>query len=270
MNPRRPAHRTAGRQATGTLAPARVLFALLMREMATRFGRSAAGYLWAFVEPVAFIALLSLAFAQIAHSPPVGHSFALFYATGYIAFSFYNDIASLTGRAVSVNRPLLSYPAVTPLDTVLARFVLQVLTGLTVAGTVFAGILMAFGDPVQIRPAPLIASLALAAFLGLGVGLLNVSLFALSRGWEVVYGVLARPLVFVSCVFYSFESLPQVARDVLWWNPIVHLVGLMRTGFYPVYDGAYVSGLYVGSLALGLAVLGLGLMTALAGRLAEP
>ena len=44
----------------GTLAPARVLFALVMREMTTRFGRSSAGYLWALIEPAAFIALLSL------------------------------------------------------------------------------------------------------------------------------------------------------------------------------------------------------------------
>ena len=124
MNPQEPVRQTAS-----TLVQARVLFALLMREMTTRFGRSAGGYLWALVEPVGFIALLSLAFSQIAHSPPIGRSFPLFYATGYIAFSFYNDIAALTGRAVQVNRPLLNYPAVTALDTVLARFVLQSLTG---------------------------------------------------------------------------------------------------------------------------------------------
>lgn len=240
-----------------------------MREMTTRFGRSAMGYLWALIEPVAFIALLSLAFSQIAHSPPVGRSFPLFYATGFIAFSFYNDIASLTGRSVNVNRPLLNYPAVTALDTVLARLVLQALTGLTVALIVFSGIFSAFDDPVQVRPVPLMGVFGLGALLGLGVGLVNTSLFALSRGWEAAYGVMSRPILFVSCVFYTFESLPLSVREILWWNPIVHLVGLMRIGFYPVYDGAYVAPLYVLSVALGLILLGLVLMNAMASKLAQ-
>ncbi len=258
-----------GRNAGGPGAPARVLFALVMREMTTRFGRSAIGYLWAFIEPVAFIALLSIVFSQIAHSPPVGRSFPLFYATGFIPFFFYTDVASLTGRSVNVNRPLLNYPAVTALDTVLARLILQTLTGLTVAAVVFAGIFAVFDDPVHVAPEPLMAAFALGALLGLGVGLVNVTLFALSKGWETAYGVISRPLVFVSCVFYTFESLPLFAREVLWWNPVVHLVGLTRSGFYPVYDGSHVSVLYVLSLGLGLTVLGLVLMTAFAGRLAQ-
>lgn len=253
----------------GTLAQARVLFALLMREMTTRFGRSSAGYLWALIEPVAFIALLSLAFSQIAHSPPVGRSFPLFYATGYVAFSFYNDIAALTGRSVHVNRPLLNYPAVSPLDTVLARFVLQMLTGLAVAAIIFAGILAVFADQVLIRPLPIMLALALAALLGLGVGLLNCTLFALSKGWEVAYGVISRPLFLISAVFFSFGSLPGFVGEVLWWNPLIHLVGLMRAGFYPVYDAGYVSPFYVLAIALGLIVAGLAMMALCAGRLAE-
>ena len=265
----RRAGRAAGRRTGGIPAAARVLFALVMREMATRFGRSAIGYLWAFIEPVAFIALLSVFFSQIAHSPPIGRSFPLFYATGFIAFSFYSDIAGLTGRSVQVNRPLLNYPAVTALDTVLARLALQALTGLTVAAVVFAGIFAAFDDPVHVAPVPLMAAFALGALLGLGVGLVNVTLFALSKGWETVYGVISRPLVFVSCVFYTFESLPLFAREILWWNPLIHLVGLLRTGFYPVYDGAHVSGLYVLAVALALIVTGLALMSALAGRVVQ-
>lgn len=262
-------HPEPNHQTAGTLVQARVLFALLMREMTTRFGRSAAGYLWALIEPVGFIALLSLAFSQIAHSPPIGRSFPLFYATGYIAFSFYNDIASLTGRAVHVNRPLLSYPAVTALDTVLARFILQALTGLAVAALVFSGILAVFADQVHLQPVPLITAFALAGLLGLGVGLVNTTLFALSKSWELAYGVISRPLFLVSAVFFTFASLPAFVREVLWWNPVIHLVGLMRAGFYPIYDDSHVSGLYVLALSLGLVATGLALMLACANKLAE-
>jgi capsular polysaccharide transport system permease protein len=257
------------RQTSGLLVQLRVLFALLMREMATRFGGSAGGYLWAVIEPVGFIALLSVAFSQIAHSPPIGRSFPLFYATGYIAFSYYNDIASLTGRAVQVNRPLLNYPAVTALDTVLARFLLQVLTGLAVAAVVFSGILSVFADQVRLDPVALMTCFALGSLLGLGVGTVNCSLFALSKTWQQVYGVISRPLFLISGVFFTFDSLPRAVREVLWWNPLVHLVGLMRSGFYPIYDDSHVSIVYPLAIGLGLTTLGLALMPVCAARLQE-
>ena len=69
----------------------RVLHALILREMVTRYGISRLGYVWAVLEPVGFITLLSLLFSQIAHAPPIGKSFPLFYATGYIAFHWFQQ-----------------------------------------------------------------------------------------------------------------------------------------------------------------------------------
>lgn len=247
----------------------RVIFALMIREMTTRFGGSSFGYLWALIEPVGFVALLVAVFSQIAHSPPVGKSFALFYATGYMAFFLWNDIAAVTGRSVHVNKTLLMYPAVTPLDAVLARFLLQVLTGSLISVILFGGILAIFDDPVAIDLGAVLAAIGLAALLGLGVGLANIVLFAASKNWEVVWGIVSRPLFLVSCVFFSFDAMPRYVQEVLWWNPLVHLVGLMRAGFYPAYDASYVSVLYVAYIGLALSCFGLLAMRAWPHRLVE-
>ena len=236
---------------------ARVIFALMLREMTTRFGSSSGGYLWALLEPVGAIALLVVIFTQIAHTPPMGRSFALFYATGYLAFAFWNDIAAITARSVHVNRPLLAYPAVTPLDTILARFVLQALTGLCAAAVIFGATLAFFAEQARLDLSSLMAAFGFAALLGLGTGLLNALLFAMSKSWELAYGILSRPLFLVSCVFFSFASMPRFVQEVLWFNPIVHIVGLMRAGFYPVYDAAHVSPAYLGFLGLGMVAAGL-------------
>lgn len=235
----------------------RVLHALLLREMITRYGRTSLGYVWALLEPVAVIALLTLLFMQIAQAPPYGHSFALFYATGYIAFHWVIDISSVSARSVHVNRPLLAFPNVSALDTVLARFLLQALTGLAVAVIVFGAIVLGFAESSGFSLAPLLTAYALALLLAFSIGLVNCWGFTISKGWELAWGVVSRPLLLVSCVFYSFESLPTMARDVLWYNPIVHIVGLMRAGFYPIYDPAHVSVAYVLSIAMGLSLVGL-------------
>lgn len=249
---------------------ARVLWALMLREMITRYGRSSLGYAWAVLEPAAFIALLSLLFVQIAHTPPVGRSFVLFYATGYVAFHWFHDISSVTARSVFVNRPLLAFPPVTPLDTVFARFVLQVLTSIAVALVIFGTVLVVFVDQVLLDPAPLLLGFGLAAALGLGVGLTNCWLFAQSRSWELLWGVVSRPLFLISCVFFTFSSMPAFVREVLWFNPVVHVVGLIQAGFYPAYDASHVSPGYVLGVSIGLIGLGLIALRLAPARLVSP
>lgn len=236
---------------------ARVLHALMLREMVTRYGVSRLGYVWALLEPVGFITLLSLLFAQIAHAPPIGKSFPLFYATGFIAFHWFHDISSVVAKSAYVNRPLFTFPAVTPLDTVIARFCLQVLTGLAVAVVIFCGILTFTPGQVDIRPQPLLQGFALALALALALGLFNVWATAISKTWELAWNLVSRPLLLVSCVFYTFWSVPLLARDVLWYNPLIHVVGFVRAGFYPAYDASHVAPGYVLVISGGLALIGL-------------
>lgn len=244
-------------QKAGVRIQMRVLGALVIREMITRYGRSSLGFAWAILEPAAFIALLSVLFSQIAHTPPLGQSFVMFYATGYVAFHWFHDISNVSARSVFVNRPLLAFPPVTPLDTVFARFLLQSVTGFAVALLIFGASIAFFVDQFLVNPAPILLSFVLACILGLGAGLANCWAFAHSRSWELIWGIVSRPLFLVSCVFFTFESMPAFVRDVLWFNPLIHLVGLVREGFYPTYDASHVSVVYV--LAVGLALITAGL-----------
>lgn len=57
-----------------------------------------------------------------------------------------------------------------------------------------------------------------------------------------------------------FDQMPQWAREWLWYNPIVHSVGMMRHGFYPSYHATYVSVAYVMSVSLICGVIGLMLL----------
>lgn len=59
-------------------------------------------------------------------------------------------------------------------------------------------------------------------------------------GSRALWNVLSRPLFFVSGVFYIYGGLPQAAQDILWWNSMIHVTGLMRTGFYSTYNPTYV------------------------------
>jgi capsular polysaccharide transport system permease protein len=234
----------------------RVLFALILRDMSAKFGRSVGGYLWAIAEPLGGIVLLAVAFSIALRSPPIGTSFLFFYATGVVPFTLYSKIASSAAAGVRSNRGLLSYSVVTPLDTVLAGALLELLTMSVVAAVLFTGIILVDDVVVNFEPIRVVRAFAMASCLGLGVGTLNCVLFGFFPTWKNVWGVLNRPLYLISGIFFTFDSAPPAMQEVLWYNPIAQIIGEMRAGFYGAYRADYVSDLYVFGVALSLFVVG--------------
>jgi capsular polysaccharide transport system permease protein len=76
------------------------------------------------------------------------------------------------------------------------------------------------------------------------------------QAWQGIWSILTRPLLLLSGVIYLFQTIPQPFRDWLWFNPLIHIVGLMRAGFYPNYDASYVSVHYVALISLIPGVIG--------------
>jgi capsular polysaccharide transport system permease protein len=229
----------------------------MLREIAQSGGRLAGGYLWAVLAPVAAIGLLAVAFALVLRSPPIGTSFLLFYASGYLPFRIYGEVQAAAASAPRLARGLLAYPAVTPLDTILARTALATLAQVIAALVTLAAILAWTGATHVPRPGNVLAAGMLAMLLGLGAGTLNAVLFDRFALWQTVFGVLSRPLILISAVVWLPQDLPPAARDLILWNPLVHVVGLARSGLYPTYQAGYADPVFVLSIALGLMVLGL-------------
>lgn len=238
----------------------RVLFALVLREMGTKFGRSAGGYLWAIAEPLGGILLLAIAFSLALRSPPLGTSFILFYATGMVPFNLFNTMSKGVAGAIASNRGLLSYPVVTVLDAVFAKFLLNLLTAILVATVLFGVIIVVIDPPITLDLAAVARGVAMAALLGLGIGTMNCVLFGFFPTWKNVWSVLTRPLFILSGVFFTYESVPAQFQHLLWYNPLTHVIAVTRSGFYGSYDPQFVSYPYVLGIALTSFAVGAWLM----------
>lgn len=237
----------------------RAIAALVLREMATSYGRNPGGYLWAILEPTAAILLLSFVFSLTFHAPALGTNFALFYATGYLPFMLFLDTCNKIGVSVRFSRPLLTYPGMSIFDAILARFLLNLLTHLMVFLIVVFGLTLFFQVRLILDPQAILISLTMASALALGMGTLNCYLMAAFPVWERVWQITTRPLFLVSGIIFLLEDVPAGPfRDALWLNPLFHVTGEMRRGFYTTYIGSYISPIYV--LLLSLILLALGLM----------
>lgn len=248
-----------GGQKPRSFKTARTITALILREMSTTYGRSPGGYIWAILEPIGSIAMLTLIMVEglKIRTPSLGISFPLFYATGMLPFATYQNLMNVTARAIPFSRALLFYPGVTYMDTILARFILALLTKIMVFYLVTGGIILLFETRAQIDIGPILMALTMVAALGLGVGCLNGYLIPSFPLWESLWGIATTPLFFMSAILFLYEDMPPFAQSIVWYNPLVHIIGMMRRGFYPGYDASYVSVAYVFAFALITLVLGL-------------
>lgn len=235
----------------------RSIAALILREMESTYGRSPGGYVWAVLQPIGIIVILSVAFSLLVRAPSLGSSFLLFYATGYLAYDLYNQLMLKISNALTYSRAMLAYPRVIWLDAVLARFILNTLTLLTVFCIVITAILFFANTRTVISVQPILLGLSICVTLGLGVGMVNALLRGLFPVWGVIWKILTRPMFIASGVLFIYEDMPPGIQDILWWNPVLHASGLVRTGFYPNYYASYVSLSYCFAVALGLIATGL-------------
>lgn len=244
---------------SGLFRMIRTVAALILREIATTYGRSPGGYIWALADPVLGIALLTTVFQHaLGHTDPLlGTSFPLFYASGYIPFQMYHDIANKTAQSLRFSRPLLAYPAVTFVDALIARMILNTVLHVVVFILLVGGIAMVQRLPLVLDVGTVLQALALTALLGAGVGTLNCFLIMRFPVWERAWSILTRPLFLMSGVFFTYELMPARVRDILGWNPLLHIIGLMRRGIYGVYRADYVSVSYVVTVSLVTLLLGL-------------
>jgi capsular polysaccharide transport system permease protein len=241
-------------------ATLRSIAALILREMSTTYGRSPGGYAWAVIEPAAGIALLSLVFSVAFRAPPVGISFATFYATGMLPFLMFTDIHGKIATCLMFSKQLLAYPTVTFVDAIIARFTLNLVTQLLVGYIIFTFCLTAFETRTTLDLPVIVKAYALTGCLGLGIGTLNAFIFTRFIVMQRVWSIVMRPMFLISGVIFPINQIPQPYRDYLWYNPLVHVIEFMRAGFYGPAQAKDASAVYVMAISMICMVLGLVLL----------
>lgn len=239
------------------VASLRAIAALMLREMSTRYGRTPGGYVWAILEPLGMIIVLGFAFSLIASAPALGTSFLLFKATGFMVLQIFTVLGGQVGNALTFSKPLLKYPRVTWMDAILARFLLNTTVVFMSTFLILSGIFFYEGLTIMISWGLVLLAVFLTAAFGLGVGCLNAYMFMRFPAWQQIWSILTRPLFIISGVLILYEDFPPIGQEYLWYNPLLHLTGLMRVGFYPMYRPDYISVVFVGFCTLVPMMLGL-------------
>ena len=240
-------------------AQIRVIGALFMRELLTRFGTSRIGYVWLVAEPMLLGLMISLMHWASGHDLPNQLPTFLFYALGYVPFFMFRSIVNRGSNGLQANISLLFHRSISPHDVMLARNLMEAaVCTLVVLCFQLGGILLADEWPEQ--QALFLCGLALSALLANGLGALFASLQVFWEPMERLVHPFTYLLMPLSAPFYMVDSLAPEARDLLLWNPLVHVHEMNRWALFgdrvvSHYDVSYVLAWILGLNLLGLAGL---------------
>jgi ABC-type polysaccharide/polyol phosphate export permease/Tfp pilus assembly protein PilF len=238
----------------------RVIYAIMLRDIRTRFGHTKLGYFWAIMEPITHLATLGVVFYALNRAPPpVGDNLFLFYVTGLVPFLMFSHISHDVMSAAEANNVMLQLPIVKRTDIMVAHALRQFATELCVGIVIFsiAALLGQRGVPAD--PLTAMAAITLLGLLAVGVGAFNLVIVEAFPSYETLYASLIRLLYVASGIYFSPISMPDWVREILTWNPILQGIELFRSGFFPQYEPHWLDVNYllvwvVASIGIGFAL----------------
>jgi capsular polysaccharide transport system permease protein len=236
-----------------------VILALIFKEWRANLQTSKFGVVFVFAEPIVFLSAISIVLLVVGRTQFDGVHILLFVPAGVIPFLIFRRSMMSTPKAVGKNEGLMDYPQVKPIDAVIAAFIFQMWL-LFLAASLLMFLLWWFLDLVPSMPRPLEALGVMAVFLVGCFGLcLLVAVYAtLYEFVQRTLEVLRRPIIIISGVIWPIDNLPTAAREVLAWNPLVHVIAYIRhyslgMPMFPEADVGYIC--YSALLLLGAAFI---------------
>ncbi|MCS4534526.1 ABC transporter permease [Neisseria montereyensis] len=210
----------------------RVIGALLMREIITRYGRNNLGFLWLFVEPLMLTLLIVFLWKFLRADSVSSLNIVAFVLTGYPMAMMWRNTSNRTIGAISANISLLYHRNVRVLDTIISRTLLEV-AGATIAQVVImAGLIAIRWINVPNDIFYMLLAWLLMALFAFGLGLIICSIAFKFDSFGKIWGTLSFILMPLSGAFFFVSSLPVQAQKYLLWVPMIHGTEMFRHGYF--------------------------------------
>ena len=238
----------------------RVIHALLMREVITRFGRDNIGVLWLVGEPMVF----TLGVAAFWYATKLNHGSAIpivaFAITGYSSVLLWRNTVNRANAGIQQNLNLLYHRNVRVADVFVSRILIEI-AGATgsflVLGTFFT--LIEVIKPPE-DPLMVLAGWLMLAWFGAALAIVVGSLTVHSDIVERIWGPLSYCIFPLSGAAFMVEWVPRGMQEVVLLLPMVHGVEMLRQGYFGNVVRTHYDVSYVASVNLVLTFVGLVLL----------
>lgn len=217
----------------------RIIGALLMREMTTRFGREGLGFLWVVGEPVLFCLGVLLMWSLVKPAYEHGVRVGPFVMTGYMSLLIYRHMISFSVGALAANIGLMYHRHIGIMHIFIARNLMEFAGG-TAAFIVVYLTLMLLGE-VNL-PADwllLYGGWLLVGWTGFGVAMLFAGLSLQFEVMERITPLLTYAMIPLSGTFFMVAWIPAQFREPFLLVPFPNAIEMVRAGVFGEFVDTY-------------------------------
>jgi capsular polysaccharide transport system permease protein len=235
----------------------RIMWALLMRELSTRYGRDDIGFLWVIAEPLLFASAVSVLWSYLRTPFENGIRIVPFVITGYLPLILVRQTVNFSVSAVKVNSNLLYHRQITPLHLFISRFLIEFL-GVSTAFVVISSVLI-FMNLMDV-PKNFLVMLSgwlLLAWLAFGMALIMGALAEIFDFVERIVQIITYVYIPLSGAFIMAATLAPAVRRTILLLPFIHCTEMIRSGWFGEFITVYYNPPYVAEWAAGFTLLGL-------------
>jgi capsular polysaccharide transport system permease protein len=235
----------------------RVVGALLIREVYTRFGREGLGFAWIIGEPLIFAVPVLLVWSAVRSPYEHGVPMMPFLWSGYLPLLLFRHVGARMLLFVRVNAGLLYHRQVTIFDIFLARFLLEVCSNLS---AVLASFVLFYALGLLDWPRDL-SMFYLGYFFTIwwsaAVGLIIGGLSERSDWVEKIWQPISYLYIFFAGFMYMAAWLPPALGNWALLLPPLQAYEMIRAGLFGATVRTYGDPLYETAALAVLTLMGL-------------
>lgn len=241
----------------GAHTQGRVIGALMVRELITRFGRENIGFLWIMAEPLLFSVLVGIMWRLMKGPEEHGVGIIGFVVSGYIPLVLFRSSVQRALLVFTANGSLMYHRQVKITDLVLVRFLTEMI-GHTMAYVFIGIVLLSINEfPVPSDLGYLIYGWFAWSLFTLSVCLIVAPLSEMSEVLEKIMPVTVYLMIPFSGTFNMTSWLAPSVRWIMLYSPPVNAMEIMREGIFGNKVTAYYDLLYPIEVSLVCILIGL-------------
>lgn len=236
----------------------RVVYALLMRELLTRYGRHNIGFLWLFVEPMLFTVGVAMIWSLLHAVHGSNLPIIAFAVTGYSSILLWRNMSFRTIGAVLPNLSLLYHRNIKLMDIYLSRLILEIVgatTSFIVLCLIFGITTDQIGWPENLLE--VIFGWFLLAWFGVALAILMGALSEISETVEKIFHPAQYLFIPLSGALFQVDFLPSYAQPLVLYLPTVNGLEIVREGYFGSRFHAHYDVLYTVEVIAVITVIGL-------------
>lgn len=237
----------------------RIIRAIILQDMRTRFGRSYFSYIISILWPLSHLTIILVAYSFMNKIAPVGGDPVVFAATGVLPYIMCLYPARQIAASVIQNKQMLHLTIIRPLHLLLARTILEPITA-SIVCIIFFAILYVFDfDIMPVSPSTAAMALFATVYFGIGYGFFGLIIIALLGPYAMVAIVLSMVGLYIaSGVYLPPFLMSETMLQYQYYNPLFNCSAWMRSAYYLSYDDININKSLI--FAAGTVLLMLGLL----------